>query len=176
MKKLFAVQTNLTSATYPIVKMILALLVIVLTFVISMYFTMSLIWADFVIRLICVVLTLASVLRIYISIGELIIVGENRKNDGKNLPSKAYTMEYVLSLVKENDIMEFEIQAKGRVVKMGASADCKAGSSAFFDKKYYVGDHEYETLEMFEKALLHYATNGELRVITIDGIKVEKWQ
>ena len=175
MKKLFAVQTNLTNATYPIVKMIIALLVIVLAFVISMHTTMSVIWVVFVIRLICVVSMLASVLLIYISIAELIVVSENKKDSSKVQLGKTFKMEYVISLVEKNDIVEIEIKTQGQVIRVGASSDCKAGSSVFFDKKYYIGDDEYETLELFEKALPHYATNGELRVITIDGIKVEKW-
>ena len=175
MKKLFALQTNLTSATYPMVKMIIALLVIVLAFVISMHFTMSVTWVDFAIRLICVVSTLASVLRIYISIGELIVVRENKKDSSKAQLGKTFKMEYVISLIEKNDIVEIEIKMQGQVIRVGASSDCKAGSSVFFDKKYYIGDDEYETLELFEKALPRYATNGELRVISIDGIKAENW-
>ena len=175
MKKLFTVQRNLTCASYPIVKMILALLVIALAVVISMYFTMSVIWADFVIRLICVVSTLVSVLCIYISIAELIIVSENKKDNRKVQLGKTFKMENVISMVEENDILEIEIKTQGQVISVGASSDCKQGSSVFFDKRFYIGDYEYETLELFEKALLHYATSGELRVITIDGVKAEKW-
>ena len=174
MKKLFSIQPGLTSVTYPIVKMIIALLVIVLAFVISMHFTISAIWVVFLIRLICVVALFASVLRIYISIGELIIVHENKKGSMAQL-GKTFKMEYVISLVEKNDIVEIEIKTQGQVIRIGASSDCKQGSSVFFDKKYYIGDDEYETLELFEKALPHYAANGELRVITIDGIKVERW-
>ena len=175
MKKLFSIQPGLTSVTYPIVKMIIALLVIVLAFVISMHFTISAIWVVFLIRLICVVALFASVLRIYISIGELIIVHENKNGSSMVQLGKTFKMEYVISLVEKNDIVEIEIKTQGQVIRVGASSDCKAGSSVFFDKKYYIGDDEYETLDLFEKALSHYAANGELRVITIDGIKVERW-
>ena len=88
---------------------------------------------------------------------------------------KTFKMEYVISLVEKNDIVEIEIKTQGQVIRIGASSDCKQGSSVFFDKRFYIGEEEYETLDLFEKALSHYAANGELRVITIDGIKVERW-
>ena len=175
MKKLFSIQPGLTSVTYPIVKMILALLVVVVAFVISMHSTMSATWVVFLIRLICVVLTLASVLRIYISIAELIVVSENKKDSSKAQLGKVFKMEQILSLVEKNDIVEIEIGTQGYVLSVGVSSDYKQGSSVFFDKRFYIGDCEYDTLEQFEKALLHYAANGELCVITIDGIKAERY-
>ena len=39
----------------------------------------------------------------------------------------------------------------------------------------FIGDHEYESLEMTESALYNYTTNGELYVISTDGMNPDKW-
>ena len=84
-------------------------------------------------------------------------------------------LERIVQLSKENDIMEFEIIANQDVIKIGASSDCKYSSSVFFDKRYYIGKTEFLTAEEFEKELFPYTTDGKINVITIDGIKAEKW-
>ena len=84
-------------------------------------------------------------------------------------------LERIVQLSKENDIMEFEIIANQDVIKIGSSSDCKYSSSVFFDKRYYIGKIEFLTAEEFEKELLPYTADGKINVITIDGIKAEKW-
>jgi hypothetical protein len=45
----------------------------------------------------------------------------------------------------------------------------------FLDKRFYIGENEYLTIEKFEEDLLRYAVDKEIHVITIDGVKAEKW-
>lgn len=131
-----------------------------------------------IVTIFCFVATIASVLCIYIAVPELFYVRKNRKeskNEAKDIPTTLFPLERVICLVKENDIIEFKIKSHVNVVKIGASSDNKLSSSVFFDKRFYIEKEEYLTTEEFEKELFKHATDGKINVITIDGIKAEKW-
>ena len=104
---------------------------------------------------------------------EAFFIKKNKKE--KSISVTPFDLERIVQLSKENDIMEFEIMVNQDVIKVGASSDCKFSSSVFFDKRYYIGKTEFLTAEEFEKELLPYTTDGKINVITIDGIKAEKW-
>ena len=131
---------------------------------------------NFAITFLCVAVTIFSILCIYISAFELYYVRENRRKPNlENLLTKPFPLERVISLVKENDIIEFEIKTNDAVLKIGAGSDCKISDSVFFDKRFFIGKDEYSTSAEFEKELFQYCTNGTINVITIDGIKADKW-
>ena len=59
-------------------------------------------------------------------------------------------------------------------MQIGASSACKANSAVFFDRRFYIGENEYLTIEKFKEELLKYAVDNEIYVATIDGVKAEK--
>ena len=87
---------------------------------------------------------------------------------------KPYSLEEIVSLVEKNDIIEIEIKTETDIVKIGSRSDCKAGSSKFFDKKFYIKDIEYDDLKTFIDEIKIYAKDGYINVIFIDGIQVVK--
>ena len=85
--KLFEVQTDLTSFTYPVVKIVICLSVIIFSIVRNRIFHFSSPWANAVVSVVCFVLTIISILCLYISAGELFHTAANRKN-ANNHPLK----------------------------------------------------------------------------------------
>ena len=77
--KLFELQTKLTSYTYPLIKIAFSLLIILFSIFRDEFFTISIAVLNFMATLLCLIATLASILCIYISVGELFYVRENRK-------------------------------------------------------------------------------------------------
>ena len=178
MKKLFELQTNLTNYTYPLTKTVVSILIILFSVFRKSLFVLSSKPLDFLVTLICVVATLASILCSYIAIPELLYVWNNKNAKRKKfdfMTTTSFDMERVIHLVKENDIIEFEIQSTDGIQKIGSSSDCKLVDSVFYDKRFYVGENEYLTSEEFESKLLQYAIDGKIDVISIDGVKAEKW-
>ena len=178
MKKLFELQTNSTNYTYPLTKIVVSALIMLFSIFRNSLFVISSKPLNFLVTLLCLIATLASVLCIYIAVGELFYVYKNRK---ANLPERKpttaipYDLETIKRLVQENDIIELEIRTTEGIIQIGASSDCKVDSSVFFDKRFYIGENEYLTTEKFEEDLLRYAVDKEIHVITIDGVKAEKW-
>jgi len=174
LKKLFEVQTNLTTYKYPIVKILICLTIIILSLVRNMIFQISNPWINAAITLLCFVLAMPSFLCIYISVGELFIAYENRKNKNCRASDlKQLTIEAVAKIVSENDIVEIEVCINNKIVKIGASADCKYTSSVFEDKLYYISSSEYETVELFTEALVELFPQGTMPVSKIDGLPLD---
>ena len=176
MKKLFELQTNLTNYTYPLTKIAVSILIILFSIFRKSLFVISSKPLNFLVTLICFVATLASILCVYIAIPELFYVWKNKKAKRKGFYNTTpFDFERVINIVKENDIIEFEIKSTGGIIKVGSSSDCKSGDSVFFDKRFYIEQNEYLTAEEFETNLLQYGTDGKINVIAIDGVKAEKW-
>lgn len=84
--------------------------------------------------------------------------------------SKQYTIDEIASLAESNDIIEIKIVFKNKGVMIGSTSDSKYSSSKFFDKQYFIEDEMFEEIEDFKSALLPYTINGQVSVISIDGI------
>ena len=178
MKKLFELQRNLTNYTYPLTKIVVSILIILFSVFRKSLFVISSKPLNFFVTLFCFVATLASILCIYISIPELFYVWKNKKAKQERVEfiiTTPFDLERVINLVKENDIIEFEIKSTGGIIKVGSSSDCKVGDSVFFDKRFYIEENEYLTSEEFETEILWHTVDGKLNVISIDGVKAEKW-
>lgn len=178
MKKFFKLQTNLTNYAYPLTKIIVSILIMLFSIFRKSLFVISSKPLNFFVTLICFVATLASIMCVYIAIPELFYVWKNKKakqEEGDFITTTPFGLERVINLVKENDIIEFEIKSTSGIIKVGSSSDCKLGDSVFFDKRFYIEQNEYLTAEEFETNLLQYGIDGIINVIAIDGVKAEKW-
>lgn len=69
--------------------------------------------------------------------------------------------------------MELRLLHGSRTVSAGSSSDYTPQKD-FFDKRYYVGSKEMETIDDFRRALEPYAPGGTVTVLTIDGVKPNK--
>ena len=172
--KLFELQTDLTSFTYPVVKTIICLSVILFSIVRNRIFSFSSAWANVVVTIVCFVLTIVSILCLYISIGELFHTHSNRMNiNYQPLDVKRMTIEAVIKIVCENDIVEIEVSTDNKTIKIGASSECKYSSSIFEDKLFYISSSEYDTIELFKEALIDLFPKGIIPVSRVDGLPLD---
>lgn len=81
--KIIEVRTNLSSYTHPLIKIITSLLIILFSVFRNTFFTISVVALNFLVTLFCFVATLAAILCIYISVGELFYVRKSRKASKK---------------------------------------------------------------------------------------------
>lgn len=167
-------RTDLTSYQYPLIKLFSAVAVIAFELAQPYIFPIPIAWLDAVVRVIFVALAILCAFCIVISVGELCQTHENRKEKVPD-PSKAkvLTIDTVLKTVSENAIVDIEACADGKIVKIGASADCKYASAVFTDKRFYLSDTEYETLGQFTDALTKFFPDGTIPVLKIDDLPVK---
>ena len=174
--KLFEVQTDLTSFTYPVVKILICMSIIIFSIARNRFFHLSSSWINAVVSILCFVLTIISILCLYISIGELFHTASNRRNTHYHhhpLDVKQLTIETVTKIVSENDIVEIEVNTDANTIMIGASSECKYSSSVFENKLFYISSSEYDTIEQFTEALNDLFPNGIIPISKIDGLPLE---
>ncbi len=170
--KLFELQSNLKSYTYPAIKIIICSVIIVLCFMRNSFIRISSPCVEILVAILCCALTLASILCMYISIAELCETFWNRSKPVKQVTeAKNISIEEIIKCVFENDILEIEIIKDGNIERIGSSSDCKYSSSVFFDKRYYINEMEYETIEAFQSTLIASFPKGYIPVLSIDGLQ-----
>ncbi len=167
--------TSIKSYTYPIVKLVLSSLLIVVLIERGHFYTINSPFWKVIEGALGVAVLVLSVLCIYISLCEVLLLYERNEKGKKDLEkamarSKNLSVSYILSLLEDNDIMEILIAYGHRIVTVIASSDSHHGSSKFFDKRYAIDDKEYLDFVAFKEALLPYAKDGQFCVLEIDGI------
>ena len=95
MKKIFSLQTNLKNYTYPVIKIIVSLSIIIFSIFRSKIFSISSTPIKISISVVCFALSVASILCIYIAVPELYYVWKNRRKKAKqqNLISSTILFE-----------------------------------------------------------------------------------
>lgn len=172
--KLFEVQTDLKSFKYPVVKIIVCLIVIILSIMRKSIFQFSNTLFNVAIAILCVFLTAVSILCIYISVGEVFHTIANCKNKSRQFSKiTPVTIEKITEIVSENDIVEIEVCTNNGTIKIGSSAECEYASSVFEHKLFYISSSEYEMLELFTEALIELFPEGIIPVSAIDGLPLE---
>lgn len=175
---LFACNMHLKSYTYPIVKILICIIVIIILINRNYIVYIEKTYLNIVVGLICAIVGMMCILCVYISFAEIICVSEKRGSteiSSRIFAEKAknISVDEVLSLVKNNDIIEIDIIFDNALIKMGTSSDCNYGSSKFFDKLYYIGSEEFIELDKFKLSLNKYSINDLITVLKIDGIFVK---
>lgn len=110
-------------------------------------------------------------------VGHLFDIDDNRKKKSqkidnmKKIKSRKYTFDQFLKMMDENDILDVVIQKDGHKVSVRASSDLTPDSGEFFDKAFYIGKTEYQTLEQLADALSQLlGTQADVEVLSIDGL------
>lgn len=169
--KLFEVQTTLTSYTYPVVKIVICLSVIVLCLIRNHFLRFTSLRASVIVTSICFILTIVSILCLYISVGELFHTFANRQNSNyQPLAVKQLPIGRIVKIVSENDIVDIEVYTENKTISIGASSECKYASSIFENKLFYISSLEYDTIDSFMEALIELFPEGSIPVSKIDGL------
>lgn len=174
-KKLFELQTELTSYTYPVVKLVICLTIIGFGIGGKQYVHFSSVWFNILATLFRFVIAILCILFVYISIGELFYIYSNRRGTNRKvIEPKPIAIHTIVEMVSENDIIEIEVSVNQRIIKLGSSSDCKYSDSKFTDKLYYIGKSEYKTIELFTDAITALFPTGSIPVLRIDGLVPER--
>lgn len=171
--KLFEVNSELTNYTYPVIKILGSLIVLFILINRSRILKVLEKEETIVVTVLAFILTVACIYCIYISIAEISEFHDRRVDMQKKVDeavTKPFLIEEILDLVDKEDVLELEIKVQQKIVKIGCTSDNRLSTNEFFNKAYYCGEVEYESLETFGKVIRDYTTDGILDVITIDGI------
>lgn len=169
--KLFPDKCTDCSYKKPFFRLIFFVLMILLALFITCYIHYSLLLIRVLVKILAVAMVLFGFLGVYSSLGEMGDVYFNRKKAKHRTPdAKPFSMDTVLKMVKENDIIELEVSGQKGTITLGTSAMSTYTSSTFWDKRFYIGDMEYEKIEDFAQALFLLFPNGVVPVFTIDGL------
>lgn len=166
---------HLQSYMFPIVKIILSALLIIFLINRKHFFLIQHPVWRIVVGVICVQIMILATLCIYISVAEMIMIGERRSEIRADhaatiSSSKDFHISDIVQMLEENDIIEIAIIAKGEVIRLGASSDCRPCDAHFFDKSYYIGDKTDIGIEEMRQELRDRADNDMVHVLTIDDI------
>ncbi len=116
-----------------------------------------------------------------ISLAEIIkVYGEKSKaklaqdvaNVHSSIKAKGYSIDEIIKLVAENDIIEISIVYNQTVIDIGSSSVWDVGEPKPHDKKYFINDESYYDIKQFELKLMSYLSNGKIKVIEIDHNRV----
>ena len=173
---LFRVNNNATGYTWPICRILLCLLSYWLLTVVNGSRPMSTPRA--VVFVLLIVLTWGLFYSVICALVEISIVRKHRRSPKTRQPvsgrekaaGKPFSLEQLAALAEENDIVELRLLHGSWTVTAGSSSDYTP-QKGFFDKRYYVGSKEMETIDDFRRALEPYAPGGTVTVLTIDGVK-----
>lgn len=166
-------EEEIKSCTYPIVKIVVCFILYLILLKRNSFFSVSGRFGNFIITFLVLLITVAVVFCVYISaveIFELHYRCKDAKTDATELTIKYYLLDDIINLVEKNDIIEIEIKTNQEVVKVGCNSDNKMADNVFFDKIYYCGDAEYETIQEFREGMVVYSDHGKIMVHAIDGI------
>ena len=173
MMKIFEVNDEIKSYTYPILKILICAVIITIIYNRNKIFSITSILGNLIITALVFGLLLGCILCIYISVIEITELHDRRIDEKRNfegLNTKKYSIDDILKLIEENDIIEIEIKTSQEIIKIGSSSVNNWSENIFYDKLYYCGDKEYESIEELKTAVIFYGDNEELQVVSIDGI------
>lgn len=176
--KIFKCDTSIKNCRYPIAKIVLSCLLIALLVMRGCFFSISSGFWELATGILCAIIVVLSVLCIYISFAEMLLLYERRekKHFGKAISqSRVFSVSYILSLLEVNDIVEILLACDNRIITVMASSDNRQGSAKFFDKCYHIGDSTFTEFVDFKEAIIPYAIGGEFCIIEIDGVPANRY-
>lgn len=170
---IFSFNENQKPYVSPILKIVISAALTVIVFFIRFHFPIENDIINVVSGLASVAVFVAGLLCIFRSVAEIENIREDRTkqidaNEKVGANCKSVPVDKIISLVKSNDIIAIKIISGENVVEIGASADCKHGSSVFFDKLYYIDDNELPNIDDFVREIQKYSDAGMLQVFSID--------
>jgi hypothetical protein len=165
-------QTQLESYTYPVLKIIVSLVILVLLVLRNKIFSIPGKGIRVIVAVICAVIGIILIYCIYISFYEITLVKERRTNIETAMTpynTKLYDVEYIISLIQQSDIIDIELLENGKLIRIGASADSFNAASSLTDKKYYYDSIELSSLIEL-KTILKLHGVEMVEVVSIDGL------
>ena len=164
---------NIKSYKYPIFKIIISIIFIVILINRSIFFCINNVILKTVVAIACAALVVICILSIYISFNEIILLYEKRHEESIDMReilirAKKFSVEYIIKLLKSNDIIEIKVMCNNELIRIGASSDCHVDSFEFFDKSYYINDKEFKTVEEIQVYIIENIDSQNILVISVE--------
>ena len=86
---------------------------------------------------------------------------------------KSIHIDDILLKIDKSHVKEYRIVTDNGIILIGSSSDKLPGSSKFFNKKFYCGKQEFDSLDELKKELSNYLIDDCLKVISVDGVKIK---
>ncbi len=171
---MFKCDDTLTSYIHPFFKILFCCVLIVLIVNRRELINIDNPYFDGLLTVLSLILGILSVLRIYISCAEMFLLYERRTEAKINIKklkkqSRNYSIEYIISLLETNDIIDILIVYKNQIIRVEASSENFPSSSKFVNKKYAIDKH-FVTLEEIKEKLNTFNVNDRICVISIDDL------
>ena len=161
---------NTKSYKIPIIRGTIWSCVVIADFLLAKFLYSDYLKSDYLCIFLRAVVLFVAVRNLIRALGEFGRVKSNRNSTDslrKNRKFYNISVDKIVSLAEENDIIEFMIAADEKKIKIGASSDYEYNK--FFDKRYYIGKQEYEHIDEFREKVQELSDNGEIKVVLIDG-------
>ena len=177
----FGVNETIHSYWYPLIKIVICLFFLTITFFINRIIVTDSNLLRIIMTIIAFIILICSILAIYVSIGEMIIIHDKNSNTKEQMQHCEYktvdaSIDQVLDLLRNNDCMDIKVLIDSRIVHIGSASDNNVKDNIFFNKAYYIYDNWYETVEPFAKALTRLSIfDNNLKIIEIDGLSPLKY-
>lgn len=172
---IFSCNENLKSYIYPIVKILVSIVIVItivnrnrLFIIENDLLKISIGVACFIVAIFCVYCT-------YISVSEIILVYDYRKTicldmDSALKSSKEYSIDDIIFLLTNNDIIEIEAFYNDKIIEISAVSNSRPGSSNFFDKCYRLDTKEFDSIDKMRAEMISCFDNKKIRVVSVDGL------
>lgn len=173
---IFIMNTSLKTYTYPIVKISISVIIILVSVFWNKIFQTTNNVTNIIVSVVSFVLCLICIYCSYVSIAEIVYLHDVKKEENLDSVSiqisdcKQYSLDDIKMLVESNDIIEIYILVKNNILKIGSSSDYNYSKNIYFDKEYYVGKTNYKKIEDFTKDVTQYLINEKIYVVAIDGV------
>lgn len=145
LKKLFSFQDGLTSFTYPVVKIVISLALLISAMLCARIVDFSNPLANLAFKVLYCAFAMACILCLIISIREFFSVISNRKSaHASPRDGKALTIQAVVELVSRHDIIDIEACRSNKTIKLGSSAESEYRGAPLKNKLFYIADEKAE--------------------------------
>lgn len=124
----------------------------------------------YLIRPICVLLVIYCCCSIWISVGTGIDLLPTRR--GKNSEILTLEIDKVLYVMDLEPIVDFEISYNSEFFNVGSASNGDYAHDYFYDKKYYIGTEQFESIEPVKEYLSKISQDGiHVDIVSVDGVK-----
>jgi hypothetical protein len=178
----FRINDDKTSYFFPILKLILAIIFIVLPIVISFNCHFNDRSLEVLTQIIGFCVLIWGFFNVYIVIGEFACVAENRKkskltDNFNKLKIYIFSFENICSLLLNNEICDIYIILNNKVVNIGCSSIYNKKNGKFSNKRYYINGKEYKDYATFEHIFANLIDKdmNSVKVLEIDGVSPKNY-
>ena len=172
----FECRDDLISLKRPIIRMVICILIIIFLIERDRFIRIEIQFPSIVVQKVFTIIlllpiTAVTIYSFYAAVGEFCYTYENRRKQiCRAREAKLMAVSEILELSANNEIIEFVVCVNKKLISIGASSDCRRTGFVFENKQYYIANTEYNSVELFSKALNELFPDGSVLVHRIDGL------